>query len=148
MTTRTLHILVLSSVMAGAAGMAAFSADLQRGTGTIEVTAAYQSVTPAQLADMRKDYFLVNVHTPFAGAIAGTDAFIPYDETAARLKEYPADRNAKIVVYCRSGRMSEIAARVLALAGYTNVLDLSGGMIGWKAAGFTVLETPVDRRSK
>src|SRR3990172_2448196 len=84
---------------------------------------AYTNITSAQLAEMlkSKDFFFVNTHIPYEGEIAQTDAFIPYDETAQRLSEYPADKNAKIVVYCRSGRMSAIAAQELVNAGYTNV---------------------------
>ena len=100
--------------------------------------ALYVNVTPVQLAGMlkAKDFFLVNVHTPYAGEIAATDAFIPYDQTAQLLGHYPADRQAKIVVYCRSGRMSAIAAAELVKAGYTNVLNLEGGMSAWEQAGY------------
>jgi len=98
----------------------------------------YSNITPAQLAEMlkSKDFFLVNVHTPYAGEIAATDAFIPYDQTAQLLAQYPANRQATIVVYCRSGRMSAIAAAELVKAGYTNVLNLDGGMSAWEQAGF------------
>ncbi len=100
----------------------------------------YSNITPAQLTEMlkNKDFFLVNVHTPYAGEIAATDAFIPYDQTAQLLAQYPADRHAKIVVYCRSGRMSAIAAAELVKAGYTNVLNLEGGMSAWEQAGFAL----------
>ena len=98
----------------------------------------YSNITPAQLAQMlkSKNFFLVNVHTPYAGEIAATDAFIPYDQTAQLLAQYPTDRQARIVVYCRSGRMSAIAADELVKAGYTNVLNLDGGMSAWEQAGF------------
>ena len=102
----------------------------------------YTNVAPGQLAVMlqKKDFFLVNTHVPYAGEIAGTDAFIPYDETASRLKQYPADKTAKIVLYCRSGHMSDIAARELVSAGFTNVINLSGGMIAWEDAGYQILD--------
>ncbi len=102
----------------------------------------YSNITPAELAEMlkNKDFFLVNVHTPYAGEIRATDAFIPYDQTAKLLAQYPADRRAKIVVYCRSGRMSAIAAAELVKAGYTNVWNLEGGMSAWEGAGFELLQ--------
>ncbi len=101
----------------------------------------YSNITPAQLAEMlkNKDFFLVNVHTPYEGEIRATDAVIPYDQTAQLLTKYPADRRAKIVVYCRSGRMSAIAATELVKAGYTNVWNLEGGMSAWEQAGFELL---------
>lgn len=81
--------------------------------------------------------FVVNVHTPYEGDIDGTDASIPYDRIVgdARL---PPDKTAEILLYCRSGRMSEIAGGALLAAGYTNVADLDGGMLGWEAAGLPV----------
>ena len=98
----------------------------------------YSNITPAQLIEMLKgeDFFFVNTHIPYEGEIAETNAFIAYDETAERLNEYPADTNAKIVLYCRSGRMSAIAAEELVKAGYTRVWNLDGGMIAWEAAGY------------
>ncbi len=54
--------------------------------------------------------------------------------------EPPKDRAAKIVLYCRSGRMSEIAARELTQLGFSQVSHLSGGMIDWKKSGYEVVE--------
>jgi rhodanese-related sulfurtransferase len=55
--------------------------------------------------------------------------------------ELPADRNARLFLYCRSGHMSGIAARALVRLGYGNVWELAGGMIAWEEAGFQVLHT-------
>ena len=65
---------------------------------------------------------------------------VPYTDLAARAAELPADRSAKIVVYCRSDRMSRIAADEWAAAGYTNLLNLDGGFVAWEAAGSTLEE--------
>jgi len=85
--------------------------------------------------------FVVNVHTPYAGEIDGTDAFIPFDEIAGD-RRLPADRTAPIALYCESGRMSGIAAEVLLAAGYTDVADLDGGMQAWEAAGLPITQRP------
>lgn len=97
----------------------------------------YTNLTPAQLVAMlkQKDFFFVNVHIPYEGEIDLTDAELPYDQTAQLLSQYPADKKAKIVLYCRSGRMSSIAAKELVKAGYTNVWNLDGGMVAWESAG-------------
>ena len=97
----------------------------------------YTNLTSAQLAEMlkQKDFFFVNVHIPYEGEIDPTDAQIPYDQTAQQLSQYPADKSAKIVLYCRSGRMSSIAAKELVKAGYTNVWHLDGGMAAWQVQG-------------
>lgn len=78
--------------------------------------------------------FVVNVHVPAAARIAGTDAAIPYDRIVgdARL---PAAKDTAILLYCRTGRMSQIAGRELVAAGYTDVSQLDGGMEAWQRAG-------------
>lgn len=75
----------------------------------------------------QKDFILVNVHVPYEGEIPQTDKFIPYNTIGKHLNELPA-KNQKIVLYCRTDRMSKIAAKTLAEAGYSNLYILKGGM--------------------
>ncbi|MDD5468657.1 MAG: rhodanese-like domain-containing protein [Anaerolineales bacterium] len=98
---------------------------------------AYTDVTVAELQAMlaEKDFTFVNVHIPYEGEIASTDLFIPYDEIEQNLGQLPADKGAKIVLYCRSDRMSRIAAEKLVSLGYSNVWNLEGGMVAWEQAG-------------
>ncbi|HLO14128.1 MAG TPA: rhodanese-like domain-containing protein [Anaerolineales bacterium] len=101
---------------------------------------SYKNVASTELKAMlkNKDFLLINVHIPFAGNIAGTDLSIPYDQIEQNLSQLPADNNAKIVLYCRSGRMSQIAAEKLVSLGYTNIWNLKGGMIDWEQAGYNI----------
>jgi rhodanese-related sulfurtransferase len=114
---------------------------MDRATAAETATALFQTITPQDLAQMltHKDFVFVNVHIPYEGEIAQTDAFIPFDQITTNLSKLPADKNAKIVLYCRSGRMSEIAATALAGLGYTRVAHLGGGMIAWQEAGQPLL---------
>lgn len=82
-----------------------------------------------------KDFTLVNVHTPYEGEIAKTDVFIDYDKIEENKDKLPKDKNAKIILYCLSGRMSETAGEKLISLGYTNVSHLSGGIKAWEKAG-------------
>ncbi len=101
---------------------------------------SYTQVSPEELHSMlaAKDFTFVNVHTPFAGNIAGTDLSIPYDQIDQNQDKLPADKSAKIVLYCRSGHMSAITAKTLINLGYTNIWELKGGMASWEQAGYKV----------
>lgn len=103
---------------------------------------SFTTLTSAQLSTIlkQKDFFFVNVHIPYEGEIKSTDAFIPYDKITDNLDKLPKNKNAKIVLYCQSGRMSEIAARELIQLGYTQVSHLSGGMVDWKNNGYKIIE--------
>ena len=97
----------------------------------------WTNVTPDTLASLlgNKDFTLLNVKTPYIGEIDGTDLYIPYTDVAARAAELPTAKAARIVVYCRSGHESAIAAQTLLDLGYTNILNLDGGMDAWTASG-------------
>lgn len=102
----------------------------------------YTDIGPDELSTMldTKDFLFVNVHIPFEGDIADTDLSIAYDQITepANLAQLPADKDAKVVLYCRSGRMSAIAAEALLEEGYTNLYNLDGGMVAWEQAGYPI----------
>ncbi len=112
------------------------------GNSSITYQNSYSNITPEELNDMvvNKDFLLINVHVPFSGDIPDTDLSIPYDQIDQQLDKLPADKAAKIVVYCRSGSMSAVAAENLISLGYTNVLNLENGFYGWENAGFPLEE--------
>jgi rhodanese-related sulfurtransferase len=101
----------------------------------------YKSISAGELKTMmeNKDFTLINVHIPYAGDITGTDMSIPFNEIGERL-DLPKD--SRIVLYCRSGSMSQTATKKLAELGYTNVFDLKGGMIRWQQEGNEIDTTP------
>lgn len=77
----------------------------------------------------------INVHIPYEGKIAGTDLMIPYDQIQQQSAKLPASRTAPLAIFCRTGNMSAIAAKTLAAMGYSNVVELNGGMQAWESSG-------------
>jgi phage shock protein E len=90
--------------------------------------------TGKALLDSRADISLLDVRTAeeFAtGRIRGAH-LLPYDEIdeASARKFIPA-KDAPVIVYCRSGRRSAIAAKALRDLGYSRVYDM-GGVNSWR----------------
>ncbi|MDX2141410.1 MAG: rhodanese-like domain-containing protein, partial [Chloroflexota bacterium] len=103
--------------------------------------AVYQTITIEEFAaalDQPDDSTVINVHIPYEGEVPNTDAQIAYNDIDALTAALP-DRNAPIILYCRSGRMSEEASRALVAPGYTNVVDVPGGMNAWTDSGRDLL---------
>ena len=108
-------------------------------TTTIKKPASYANINATELKsylDNEKDIYLLDVHIPEQTHIEGTDNFIPFNEIEKSVSELPEDRNTEIIVYCRSGNMSEAASQKLVDLGYKNVKNLKGGINAWKARGY------------
>ncbi|MCS7245295.1 MAG: rhodanese-like domain-containing protein [candidate division WOR-3 bacterium] len=76
-----------------------------------------------------------------AGYIPKTKYNIPHDQIADRIGKLKIDSEKDtIIVYCRSGNRSKIAATILENKGYKNVLNLDGGIKAWTLKGYK-LET-------
>jgi phage shock protein E len=134
-------VIAVALVLGGSSSSPASSS----GTGqtTVEGNGGqWANVTPDRLAEMMqsKDFTLVNVKTPYVGEIDGTDLYIPYDQLASKVSLLPAAKTAKILVYCRSGAESAVAAQTLLGLGYTNVWNLDGGMNAWQSSGRTLVQ--------
>lgn len=104
----------------------------------------YRDITADELKVMmeHKDFFHVDVHIPNEGQMPQLDARIPYDKITEQLDKLPTDKASKIVLTCKSGGMSTDAAKKLADLGYTNVYNLSGGFMAWKAKGYEFTSEP------
>ena len=57
-------------------------------------------------------------------------------EVAARLAELPRDK--EIIVTCRTGNRSSQVADLLREQGFTNVHNMTGGIVAWEEAGYAV----------
>lgn len=84
---------------------------------------------------------VINVHTPDEGSLPDTDLTIPFDQIKSRAGELPQDKNAGLAIYCMTGHMSAIAGETLTELGYTDIIELRGGMRAWGAAGRPMIPT-------
>ena len=93
----------------------------------------YHKITPAEakkmmdaggvtVVDVRRANEFANGHVP--GAILVTN------ETITKAPKELPDKDATLLIYCRSGRRSKEAAMKLIDLGYMNVYDF-GGIIDW-----------------
>lgn len=85
-----------------------------------------------EIMDTGNDYIIIDARTEseFAeGHIEGAILIPEYEIVGRAEKELP-DKDALILVYCRSGRRSKIASSELVKLGYTNVKEF-GGIIDW-----------------
>lgn len=96
----------------------------------------YEQITQEEaksIMDSTEDVIILDVREQNEydeGHIANA-ILLPYTEIEDKAEEVLPDKEALILVYCRSGRRSKIAAESLAELGYTNVKEF-GGIIDWK----------------
>ena len=84
------------------------------------------------IMDARDDIVILDVREQDefdAGHIAGA-VLLPYTKVDELAEDMLPDKDVTILVYCRSGRRSKIAARSLAELGYSDVREF-GGIIEW-----------------
>ncbi len=141
--------LVAALLLAAAATLVSGCSSGTSVPGTTAATssgAVIRSVGPAEfareIASGRR--YLVNVHTPDEGSIKGTDAAIPFDQIGDRAAELPKNRSAPLAVYCMTGNMSEDAVARLNTLGYTDIVELRGGMTAWRADDRALLPPAAD----
>ena len=98
------------------------------------VDVEYIRITPQAALEMMENEDVVVLDVRSAeefeeGHIPGA-VLLPYSEVRENAPNVISDKAQIILVYCRSGRRSEIAARTLIDLGYTRVYDF-GGIIDW-----------------
>lgn len=55
---------------------------------------------------------------------------IPLDTLESTIEDIVKDKDSQILVYCRSGRRSAEASKIIKSLGYNNIYDF-GGIIDW-----------------
>ena len=96
----------------------------------------YQQITPGEakrIMDSDEEHIILDTREQDEynqGHIKGA-ILIPYTEIENKASDMLPDKDKLILVYCRSGRRSKIAAESLSKLGYTNVKEF-GGIIDWQ----------------
>jgi len=90
------------------------------------------NIQGALLLDVREPDEYSEVH-------ASNVTLIPLGQLAARLNEIASYKDKPIAVMCRSGKRSAKAVHLLQQAGYTQVSNVTGGIIAWEKAGLSVV---------
>ena len=99
-------------------------------------SATYEQISGAEakaLMDSESGYIIIDARTQEEydqGHIPGA-ILIPEYEIADRAESELPDKDQLLLVYCRSGRRSKIAAEELVKLGYTNIKEF-GGIIDWE----------------
>ena len=97
--------------------------------------AVYLNITAEEakeIMDSEEGYIILDARTQEEydeGHIPGA-IVISHEEIVEKAEEVLTDKNQLILVYCRSGRRSKIAAEALLELGYTNIKEF-GGIIDW-----------------
>lgn len=83
--------------------------------------------------DSGTNVFILDVRQPeeLAEGAVPNSTMIPLGELEDRIGELDAYKDSEIVVYCRSGARSANACMFLQMLGFTNAVNLRGGILGW-----------------
>jgi len=94
-----------------------------------------QEALLARLAQNDANLVILDVRTPeefAAGHVPGA-VNVVHDQVAARLPELATYKSKDVVVYCRSGRRSNLALEVLSANGFERLWHLEGDILAWQA---------------
>lgn len=126
----TLFISVLVCVLLMLSGCS--DKNIDKGVGEM----SYKQVTAEEaksIMDSEKDYIILDVRTQeeYSQGHIPNAILIPHYSISDESKEILKDKEQLILVYCRSGNRSKVAAEALTELGYTNVVEF-GGINDWK----------------
>ena len=122
---KKLVFLLLAVMMLTACGQ-----DKENDQGAVYVNITAEEAK--QIMDSEEGYIILDVRTQEEydeGHIPGA-IVISHEEIEEKAEDVLTDKDQLILVYCRSGRRSKIAAEALAQLGYTNIKEF-GGIIDW-----------------
>ena len=124
-SVKKLILLLLAVMMLTACGQ-----DKENDQGAVYVNITAEEAK--QIMDTEEGYIILDARTQEEydeGHIPGA-IVISHEEIAEKAEDVLTDKDQLILVYCRSGRRSKLAAEALVELGYTNIKEF-GGIIDW-----------------
>lgn len=112
--------------------------------------AGYNSVSAEEAVRLYNNdakVFDVRTSEEFKSGYIGQAENLTSDKVLQRLEQLSFAKEDAILMYCQSGARSATVARSLVKAGYTNVSNLSGGIMAWQNAGLPV-NKPVSKKKQ
>lgn len=90
--------------------------------------------------DAKESFVLLDVRTEgeYARAKLAGSINIPLDKVTCDIQDVVPKKDTKVYVYCLSGSRSVHAVDAMTRMGYTNVFNMSHGLLGWRAKYFPV----------
>jgi rhodanese-related sulfurtransferase len=87
------------------------------------------------------EFVILDVRSPVEYSEAHIDRAenIDYNSNIFKSEIVKRDKNKKYLVYCRSGRRSSNAVKIMIELGFTDIHNLSGGIRKWKGEGFPIV---------
>ena len=131
-------LLVTGVVLAGGCALTKIETPKQETpTKIIEHISPQDASTLIQENQNNPGFVIIDVRTPEEFAEGYIENAINIDFYAETFRDdiYQLDKNKTYLIYCRSGRRSADALGIKAEFGFTEVYNLLGGIIDWKAAG-------------
>jgi rhodanese-related sulfurtransferase len=103
----------------------------------------YQSLSAKEAKPLvtQKSHLLIDVRSraEFSGGKIKGSRNIPLNELGSRISELSSHSDKPILVNCLSGSRSRMACSILTKSGFTDVANLSGGVMAWQGAGFKLV---------
>lgn len=129
-------VLAACGILIGCSSSRKPDSDVQGEPEAEKENVGYKQITQAEaksLMDSETDYIILDVREQyeFDGGHIENAILIPHTEISSKAEALLTDKSQLILVYCRSGRRSKIAAQALADMGYTNVREF-GGINDWQ----------------
>jgi sulfur dioxygenase len=139
-----LSVAVPANLLCGEPSAEALAAMASSWAPVVRTYAGVPEVPLTWLVEHRRDVRLIDVREPpeFDGELGHIEGaeLLPLGDLRAVLA--PWNRDASLVLVCRSGARSAQAALILEAAGFTRVANLAGGMIAWRGAGLPTQPAP------